>query len=61
MKTLTVTAFVFLPLTFIGQLFGMSFQYLPLTHHPYGFWMILGAMAAIATLIFLYFKYRKWL
>jgi magnesium transporter len=61
MKTLTVTAFVFLPLTFVGQLFGMSFEYLPLLHNPNGFWIIVGVMTGLGCGIFLYFKYRGWL
>ncbi len=61
MKTLTVTAFVFLPLTFVGQLFGMSFEYLPLMHNPMGFWIVLGIMGVIGISIFMYFRHRGWL
>lgn len=61
MKTLTVMAFVFLPLTFIGQLFGMSFAYIPLSHDPNGFWFIVAAMGILATTCFVYFKKRGWL
>jgi magnesium transporter len=61
MKTLTVTAFVFLPLTFVGQLFGMSFEYLPLMHNPYGFWMVLGVMGLMGASIFMYFRHKGWL
>jgi magnesium transporter len=60
MKTLTVMAFVFLPLTFIGQLFGMSLP-VPLSETSYGFWMVLGIMVVTGTSIFLYFKSKGWL
>ena len=60
MKTLTVMAFVFLPLTFIGQLFGMSLP-VPLADTPYGFFMVLGMMFLTGSAIFLYFKHKGWL
>lgn len=60
MKTLTVVAFIFLPLTFIGQLFGMSVA-LPFAQSPYAFFMVLGVMAAVGSSIFLYFKHKGWL
>ncbi len=60
MKTLTVTAFVFLPLTFIGQLFGMSIP-VPLMAAPYGFWIVLSVMGIVALSIFFYFKRKGWL
>ncbi|MDP4020795.1 MAG: magnesium transporter CorA family protein [Candidatus Adlerbacteria bacterium] len=60
MKTLTVLAFIFLPLTFIGQIFGMSVP-LPLAENPYSFWFVIGSMVIIAGAIFLYFKRRGWL
>ncbi|TSC69541.1 MAG: Mg/Co transporter [Parcubacteria group bacterium Gr01-1014_56] len=60
MKTFTVMAFIFLPLTFIGQLFGMSIP-VPLSDTPYSFWMVLGIMFTLGTSTFLYFKHRGWL
>jgi magnesium transporter len=60
MKTLTVMAFIFLPLTFIGQLFGMNMA-VPFGDSPYSFWMVLGVMAVVGTSIFVYFKHKGWL
>jgi magnesium transporter len=60
MKTLTVMAFVFLPLTFIGQLFGMSLI-IPMAGNPFAFWIVLGMMVTVGTSIFLYFKQKGWL
>ena len=60
MKTLTVMAFVFLPLTFIGQLFGMSIP-VPLVDNPYGFWLVLGFMVLVGVSIFMFFKHKGWL
>jgi magnesium transporter len=61
MKSLTVVAFFFLPLSFIASVFGMSSQYIPLVGDRYGFWIIAGGMAFIALSFFLYFRHKKWL
>lgn len=61
MKIFTVLAFIFLPLTFIGQAFGMTSQYIPLMDKPSGFWIIIGSMAFIALCSFGYFKHKDWL
>lgn len=60
MKTLTIMAFIFLPLTFIGQLFGMSIP-VPLVDTAYGFWLVLAGMFVVGMSIFSYFKYKGWL
>ena len=61
MKTLTVTAFIVLPLTFVSQLFGMNTDYLPFVGYPGDFWTVIAIMVAITGLLFAYFKYKKWL
>ena len=62
MKTLTVTAFIILPLTFIGQLFGMSLNTIPLANTPNSFWLIIGFMGFVAMCLFAYFKFhKKWM
>ncbi|MEK7148595.1 MAG: magnesium transporter CorA family protein [Patescibacteria group bacterium] len=62
MKTLTITAFILLPLTFIGQLFGMSFINTPLENNPSAFFITIIAMGVIGTLLFGYFKFfKKWM
>lgn len=62
MKTLTVTAFIILPLTFIGQVFGMSIANIPLVNDPNGFWIILGTMGVVGVCLFGYFKFfKKWM
>jgi len=61
MKVLTVTAFVILPATLTGQIFGMSTNYIPFMNNPHGFWYVLGIMTAIALFTFFFFRYKKWL
>jgi magnesium transporter len=61
MKTLTVLAFTFLPLTFITGLFGMNTEHNPIVGHGYDFWIVLAGMLSIAVCCFMYFRYKDWL
>jgi len=61
MKTLTVLAFIFLPLTFVSQIFGMNTVFTPLIGTPGDFWIVMGGMAILAALCFVYFKRKDWL
>lgn len=61
MKTLTVLAFVFLPLSFIAGLFGMNTVSDPIIGSPGDFWILSGAMLVIAIGCFVYFKRKGWL
>ncbi|MDO8518244.1 MAG: magnesium transporter CorA family protein [bacterium] len=61
MKTLTVLAFFFFPLTLITSLFGMNTEHIPLADNPYDFWIVSGGMLITALGCFLYFKHKDWL
>jgi magnesium transporter len=61
MKTLTVLAFVFLPLSFIGTIFGMNTVNNPIIGSRFDFWTIVSGMILLAALFFLYFKRKGWL
>ena len=61
MKTLTVLAFIFLPLSFVAGLFGMNTLHNPVVGHASDFWIILCGMALIASGCFVYFRYKEWL
>lgn len=61
MKTLTVLAFITLPLTLMGQIFGMSLQFIPFTAHPKGFWIVLAAMGVLAVIMVTIVRSKKWL
>lgn len=61
MKTLAVLGSVLLPLSIIGQIFGMSIHNFPLIDHPYAFWIILGLMAIVAVTMLTYAKIKKWM
>lgn len=57
---IAIAAMVFLPLTFITGLYGMNVKGLPYAEEPWAFDAILGACAAIAAGIVIYFVRRHW-
>lgn len=62
MKTLTVMAFVILPLTFVVSLFGMNVPNIPIVNSAGGFWIISGIMVVLGFCLFSYFKFfKKWM
>ena len=61
MRTLTVIATVFMPLSFIVGLYGMNFDNMPELHWKWGYPMAIGIMLLTA-FSFMYFFWRKgWL
>ena len=59
-RLLTIIATVVLPLTLISGLYGMNVR-LPLGDTPNGFWVVVGAMAAVAGAMLVYFRLRRWI
>lgn len=59
MKLLTIFSAFFLPLTFIGGIYGMNFENMPELKWQYGYFATLGFMAVIAIVIFIWFKRKK--
>ena len=61
MRVLTVITILFMPLTVITGIYGMNFNYMPELHWRYGYFMVLGLMAAIIISLLTYFHRRRWL
>jgi magnesium transporter len=59
MKTLTVMAFMLLPLTLVASIFGMNAVNMPIIGNTFDFWIILAIMAIFST--FIYFIFRRFL
>jgi magnesium transporter len=57
---LTVLSAIFMPLTLIAGIYGMNFEFMPELHWRYGYFLVLGAMAAIASGLGWYFRARWW-
>ena len=61
MKTLTLIATIFIPLTFIAGIYGMNFSYMPELGLKWGYFAVLGIMVAVTAGMIIYFKRKKWL
>jgi len=60
MKTLTVVATIFIPLTFIAGVYGMNFTNMPELGWKYGYFFVWGIMIIIFFGMIIYFKRKKW-
>jgi magnesium transporter len=61
MKTLTLVATLFMPLTFIVGVYGMNFEHMPELHWKYGYlyvWILLGLVSLAMLWLF---RRRRWL
>jgi len=61
MKTLTIIATIFIPLTFVAGIYGMNFQNMPELSWKFGYPLAVGIMAIIGAGMVWIFKRRKWL
>ena len=60
-RVLTVFSVFFLPLTFIVGIYGMNFRHMPELAWTWGYPLIIGIMALISFLIFLWFRKKGFL
>jgi len=62
-RVLTIISAIFLPLTLIAGIYGTNFTStsIPETNNPYGFYIMLGIMATVASVLALIFKLRRWI
>ncbi len=61
MKVLTVITTIFMPLSLISGIYGMNFEHLPGLEWHWGFFAVLGTMAAISVGMLTLFHWKKWL
>ncbi|WDP89641.1 MAG: magnesium/cobalt transporter CorA [Desulfobacter sp.] len=60
MRTLTIIATIFIPLTFLAGIYGMNFKFMPELEWQWGYFGLLGIMAAVGSVMVIYFKWKKW-
>jgi len=60
MKTLTVVATIFIPLTFIAGIYGMNFTNMPELSWKWGYFAVWGIMIGVLVGMIFYFKRKKW-
>lgn len=61
MKNLAVIGSVLLPLTIIGQVFGLSVRDFPLKEDPNAFWIVVGLMFVVMVASIVYARVKKWM
>ncbi len=61
MRTLTVFAAVFIPLTFLAGVYGTNFEYLPEIKFKYGYLFFWIVIIVFGLSLVMYFKRKKWL
>lgn len=61
MKILTIITAIFVPLSFLAGVYGMNFENMPELHSQSGYFITLGIMGFIATILLLLFWRNRWL
>ncbi|MCJ2164382.1 MULTISPECIES: magnesium/cobalt transporter CorA [unclassified Pseudodesulfovibrio] len=61
MKFLTIFATIFIPLSFLAGVYGMNFEVMPELRYPYGYYVLLSFMGAVAVTMLIYFRKQKWI
>lgn len=61
MKILTVSASIFIPLTFIAGVYGMNFEYMPELKWKWGYPALWTVFIGIAVFLLRFFKKKQWL
>ncbi len=61
MKVLTITAAIFIPLTFMAGIYGMNFEYMPELHVPWAYPVIWTTMILMAGGMLFYFYRKGWI
>ncbi len=60
MKTLTIVATIFIPLTFITGIYGMNFENMPELKWKSGYFFLMGFLLISFLSMILYFRRKKW-
>jgi magnesium transporter len=60
MKTLTIIATIFIPLTFVAGVYGMNFEYMPELHYKWSYPIAMGSMFVLGISMYIYMRSRKW-
>ncbi len=62
MKILTAFSVIVLPLSLMANVFGMNVTNgMPFVESPVGFFMVFTMMVATTLILFVFFRYKKWL
>ncbi len=60
-RVLTIITAVFVPLSFLAGIYGMNFEYMPELTSRAGYFVLLGVMASIVSVLLYIFRKKSWL
>lgn len=61
MKTLTIIASIFIPITFIAGIYGTNFEHIPELAWEGSYFVMLGGMTIISGIMLAWFKKKHWM
>lgn len=61
MRIFTVMALFTFPLTLVAGIFSMKSDHTPIVGNSYDFWIIITIMLLISSIMYTFFKHKKWL
>ena len=61
LRLLTIFSVILLPLTLISGIFGMNFRHIPFTSNYHGFIATVAIMFAIAVVMLVFFRIKRWI
>lgn len=61
MRVFTAMTVIFMPLTIITGIYGMNFDHMPELAYRYSYFIVLGVMLLVATLMVIFFRKKDWL
>jgi magnesium transporter len=61
MKTLTIIASIFIPITFIAGIYGTNFEYIPELEWEGSYFVMIVGMLAIVVIMLSWFRKKQWL
>ncbi|MGB9600027.1 MAG: magnesium transporter CorA family protein [Myxococcota bacterium] len=59
MKTLNIITIAIMVPTFVVSAFSMNVS-IPMQHHPYAFWIVMGLALLSVVAFYLFWRYKKW-
>lgn len=61
MRLMAAWSIILMAMAWVAGIYGMNFEVMPELKWRYGYWMALGAMAALGSAIFFYFRRKRWI
>ena len=61
MRLMAAWSIILMAMAWVAGVYGMNFRVMPELQWRYGYWWALGTMVALGSLIFLYFRRKRWI